>query len=115
MNEIEKMYKNVGIKEYCSIYETNKQCEGMVDCSECASAKYPPFTTEKQLELIKWLSRYCITIDCEDGEYEVYTVLDDNKIDNFYDKLEDAIAYCVNKIWQDLTPEEKQQVQEILE
>lgn len=128
MNEIEKMYNNCNLLKphawsckldrikfsgvCCELAEKGLHCK---DCNNSQQEYYhPPFTEKKQIKLIKWLSQYCVTIDCEDGEYEVYTGFDDNVIDNFYDKLEDAIAYCVNKIWEDLSEEEKQQITEIL-
>lgn len=104
MNEIEKLYVNAKVKKYRLLDRDNK-----------LKWVYPEFTAEKQLALIKWLSQYCITIECEDGEYEVYTAFDDDVIENFYDMLEDAIAYYVNKIWQNLAEEEKQNIKEILE
>lgn len=92
MNEIEKLYENAGIKkEYCSTYEANKQCEGIVDCSECASAEYPPFTAEKQIELIKWLEQYIMCSPFDEG-----------------------LAKFINAIWQDLTEEEKEALRGIL-
>lgn len=87
MSEIEKMYKNVGIKSIgFNIYNLEDE--------------YPPFTAEKQLELIKW-----IIIHSPD------TCLEDEII---VCAFEDSLANIINTIWQHLTKEEKQQVKRIL-
>ena len=69
MNEVEKMYENCNIKPKQEGY-----CDWDSDCpypdiinsgcgDECSywkyedEAKYPPFTAEKQLELIKLLAK----------------------------------------------------------
>lgn len=115
MNEITKLYKNAGVEKFCSTYKTNKQCEGIIDCSECASAEYPPFTSEKQIELIKWLKdnrdfhtcgNWCTALDST-GE----------TVEHRDSKFEEALAGLINQLFiaQDLTEEEKQQVKGILE
>lgn len=56
MSEIEKLYENANVeKKYdCS------DCEYLSEyiCPKCSDKqlKYPEFTAEKQLELIKWLA-----------------------------------------------------------
>ncbi len=142
MSEIEKMYKNAGIKpewqECCKIadkywanntesgfeYLMQKECPYNQECTdECEYAYdkvvYPPFTAEKQIELIKWLSKSkngfgffdagekvscCCDFDCEWFE------------ENFYaEDFDNALSGLINSLWQDLTEEEKQQVKGILE
>lgn len=86
MSEIEKMYENAGIEpEYI-------EGENLMEYSY-GTLKYPPFTAEKQIELIKWL--VCT------GEEE--------------STFEETLSKQVNDLWQDLTEEEKQQVKGILE
>ena len=115
MNEIEKLYENAGIKkEYCSTYEANKQCEGIVDCSECASAKYPPFTAEKQLEVVKFLLNKSVYYDT-DGDREYWFHISDEIENSKYREFDEAIAECINKMWEDLRDYEKVQIKEILE
>ena len=120
MSEIEKMYENANIKakEYCD--RDSDAC--MTCCPEWKNRqncwKYksaiPPFTAEKQIELIKWLSEknYTISIDFHENEWGITT---EDYSGYFQDNLSDALASITNNIWQDLTPEEQQQVKGILE
>jgi hypothetical protein len=106
MSEITKLYENAGIKKHW-----NSTPYGGVE------EHYPPFTAEKQIELIKWLTkntyrnylmiRYNFTnyfwqIECN--------MTDSDRVDNF----SEALASVCNSLWQDLTEEEKQQVKNIL-
>ena len=123
MNEVEKMYENCNIKPkqrgYCG-WDSNCPYPHHKCNDECPyweyedEAKYPPFTAEKQLELIKWLGIR--------DEFNFYQ----NKITKdwiFYDHEKDATHYnfelglasWVNYLWQDLTEEERKQIKEILE
>lgn len=125
MSEIEKMYENCNIKPKQEGY-----CDWDSDCpypdiinngcgDECPywkyedKAKYPPFTAEKQLLLIQWLA--------ETRPIHITLLLDKWTIEGMvrygikYDTFEDALSGYVNQIWNDLTPEEKQQVKGILE
>ena len=108
MTEIEKMFENAGfIKKQCKDYscivcEQNNNCE-----------KYPPFTAEKQLELIKWLM-----INIKDYQYDV----EDNKFwfyiddcrETKYREFDEALAELINLYWQDLTDQEKEEIRRIL-
>lgn len=158
MSEINKLYENAGIKptytDECqmadSYYSMEKdlnergilfddymkqECPNKNEmCYEtCPYAYnkefYPPFTAEKQIELIKWLGKL-------DGKLEINCTYNKEKfIFSFYfnrktDKNSDPIypysglldedfdiliVKQINELWQDLTPEEKQQVKGILE
>lgn len=108
MSEIEKMYKNVGFiqkqcKDYsCIVCDKNKDCD-----------KYPPFTAEKQIELIKWLgSKYGLYIV---DKYSI-GVLVGEYVEEFCTKknFEDALAGTTNYLWQSLTEEEKEALRGIL-
>ena len=75
MSEIEKMYENAEVKKQipkiCSNNELYcKECKAHIEDAMpyCKNADYPPFTAEKQLELIKWLSRRYIEISNYDAE-----------------------------------------------
>lgn len=81
----------------------------------CRRHKYPPFTAEKQIELIKWLAKkdcmYRLTYErdflwCSQLEWQSSFC---------YESFEESLANLINTIWQDLTEEEKQQIKEILE
>ena len=91
MSEIEKLYENAGIKKDWTAI-------GFGDIEDC----YPPFTAEKQLELIKWL--------IIEGYIEDMLTVQISE-ENF----EACLADTFNELWQDLTEEEKQQVKGILE
>ena len=126
MSEITKLYENANIKpEYrydcnladtikpvevfslrsCSKGEIKDYCTNKQDYKYCKVYKvnkiYPPFTAEKQIELIKWLIR--------NHKYFIFVV----DVSNF----EETLAKFINELAKDnwLTLEEKQQVKEILE
>lgn len=132
MSEITKLYENAEVKKQipkiCSSNELYcKECKAHIEDAMpyCQNAKYPQFTAEKQIELIKWACQtrdfafegifinniYYLscrhTININTGKYYI------SNIEN--EKFEDAIAGLINSLWQDLTPEEKQQIKEILE
>ena len=119
MNEVEKMYRNCNIEPKQEGY-----CDWDSDCpypdiinngcgDECSYWKYedeakcPPFTAEKQLELIKVLAH------CKGyTDYEHF-----GKYFNDYLKtleFDEALANIVNDNWQDLTDAERTQIKEIL-
>lgn len=141
MNEIEKMYENANVEkevikgcyDYYSklgidIWKEN-DCRGK-NCDTCKKDKsikrYPPFTSEKQLKLIKWLAinkedfgvhyrdyddEYRWVCGCE-FEVEVYRIFNEDET------FEESLAGLINMLWQNkifsLTAEEKQQIKEIL-
>lgn len=138
MNEIEKMYKNCNLLKpqawSCKLDRIKFSgvcCELIkkgLHCSNCEYSKqeyyHPPFTAEKQLELIKWLIYYelidylkmayiseeeegylSISVKCMSGySYKNY---DDDDFDI-------ALASLINGLWEDLPENDKQQIKEIL-
>ena len=87
MTEVEKLYELAGVDfGYNNFGVPNIQ---------------PPFTAEKQLELIKWL--------IIEGYIEDMLTVQISE-ENF----EACLADTFNELWQDLTEEEKQQIKEIL-
>lgn len=117
MSVIEKMMQNANIEKHW-----NSTPYGGVE------EYYPPFTAEKQIDLIKWLGKL-------DGKLEITCTYNKEKfIFNFYfnrktDKnpdpkypysnflnadIEILIASIINDIWQDLTEEEKEALRGIL-
>ena len=102
-----------------------KNCKfGYQDCTEeCEYAytktNYPPFTAEKQIELIKLLGDvrdYTVEIDKFKGVYYVgcREAGSNNKHWGSHNLFEEALAELVNDLWQDLTKEEQEQIREIL-
>lgn len=94
MSEIEKMYENAGVVlRKCSECDNNMDCGYGKDC-------YPTFTAEKQLEIVKQIlfSTWWMNL----------------KRLQFSEKFDEGLAQMINELWQDLTPEEKQQIRGIL-
>lgn len=112
MNEIEKLYELAEIEsvctdgfECCNPDYCNRQNFQICpeNCSGCEYFKrqeeLPPFTAEKQLELIKFLIK----------NYNYYLeVIDTNNFEN-------SLGESLNDLWQDLTEEEKAEILKILE
>lgn len=132
MSEIEKMYENANVKQDRMCEWT---CKGSEHCStncehyESTQLYYPPFTAEKQIELIKTIETKCDFVDCIQI---VYRPMEDlwkisiipvfemafEEIHLYFGCDKDfstALAMAINNLWQDLTEEEKQQVKGILE
>ena len=116
MSEIEKMYKLANVKainiaEYGSTYIPKK--------IEIDGKPYPPFTAEKQIELIKWLAKkdyytcdYCEIEPRKDGQEWLSYCHFKSWTSNTFEK---ALAGLINNLWQDLTEEEKTSIKNILE
>ena len=112
MNEVEKMYENAGVE---SIGFNPYKLED----------EYPPFTAEKQIELIKFLGSisyvevveirffendWCISIVYPD-ETKCFDYVETGRCKVF----ELALAELLVELWQDLTDADKAQIKEILE
>ena len=123
MNEIEKLMQNAGIKKvrYCEVEEEcpslfGHRCE---DCDlkpkpECYT--YPPFTAEKQLELIKWLIQEVNYLQLQYfGGKEYFFAFDLGATVAMGGTFEETIARLINNIWQSLTEQEKTSIKNILE
>ena len=126
MSEIEKMYENVKLTnlycgdDYIAEYMLQSECtnDNEEKCKTCDKVKisYPPFTAEKQIELIKWAARTGEP-KVEIGYSSVYGYWVENYTDTRYyfgEQFDSALASLINSIWQDLTEEEKQQIKDIL-
>lgn len=122
MSEIEKMYKNAEVKKQipkeCSNNELYcKECKAHIEDAMpyCKNAEYPPFTAEKQLELIKWLVNY--------GQFFCHKFEDEWVIDDEYNldnacisksTFQECLTAYVNNLWQDLTEIEQEEIRKIL-
>lgn len=101
MSEIEKMYDNAKIApKRCSECDNNMDCGFGKDC-------YPPFTAEKQLKIL------CFIVNNKRSVTSHDQVFGGDKLT--LEKNQEDLAWAINRIWQDLTEEEKQQVKGILE
>lgn len=101
MSEIEKMMQNANIEKHW-----NSTPYGGVE------EYYPSFTAEKQLEITKFLLKKAVYYDVKDDKYWFYYEECESA---GYKPFDEAIAHFINKLWQDLTEEEKQQIKEVLE
>ena len=109
MSEITKLYENAGfIQKRCEDYSCIV-CDKNKDCN-----KYPPFTAEKQLELIKWLARKGL-LQINYSSHQCYQFNSFRVGGDYKSNLSEALASHCNNLMQDLTEEEKQQVKGILE
>ena len=75
---------------------------------------YPPFTPEKQLELIKWFDyfSYFPTI----GAFHMLFHFKDKQYHKIgFVSFEDTLAWLVCELWEDLTDEQKAEIKRILE
>ena len=134
MSEITKLYKNAGIKKCSNNLKKYKSDVCLLNsniygrtCNDCMWYHNPPFTAEKQLELIKWLGKLAGKLDISsnynDTQYLLYFYMNRKTRDEILpnistgrsENFEKSLAGLINNLWQDLTEEEKQQVRGILE
>lgn len=103
MSEIEKMYKNAGVKKINTHQsEIDNGDPRFTGISHSDSyIKYPPFTAAKQLAIVKQIlfSTWWMNL----------------KRLQFSEKFDEGLAQMINELWQDLTEEERKQIKEILE
>lgn len=114
MTEIEKMFENAGIKKllYCDICKAQEHSLGLCAEIQCDTF-YPPFTSEKQLEIIKFLFNHSVSYDVDSkGKYWFH--ISDDCYTYYYDKFEIALANIINEMWQSLTDKEKEEIRNIL-
>lgn len=106
MSEIKKMYENAKVKPICDGLD-------YFTCTvKCNNGKYPEFTAEKQLELIKWLGKsrpIHITFLCDEWNIESMV-----RYGKRYNTFENALCGYTNAIWQYLTESEQEQIRSIL-
>lgn len=138
-DNIQKLYEIAGVKKkYCGWLDMGDldtqyeyvMCDTLEEYKETAEfsrtsyssdndnymtpeIKYPPFTAEKQLELIKCLA--CIETIGMQFDGEDYQVLTEFESGDWLSTFEQALASLVCEIWQDLTDEQKQEIKEILQ
>ena len=119
MSEIEKLYKSIfgEFAPNCSL------CVKLVDCKifnntrncnkfECDYKSL--FTAEKQLAIVKFLLGKSVYYDT-DGDRAYWFHISDEIENSKYREFDEAIAECINKMWEDLRDYEKVQIKEILE
>ena len=110
MNEIEKLYKNVGIEP---IVRDNAIGRGYY-IEHQRVEEYPPFTADKQIELIKWLSKRRLLNVAFSNNKNTYQLFNNKCTGSFCSDLVTAIATLVQCELDFCTEEEKEQVKGIL-
>ena len=115
-NNIEKLYELAGIekKSHCD-YTCNSRYFCSTNCTHYNEKieEYPPFTAEKQLELIKWLATtrpIHITNICGDWVIEGMV-----RYGKKYKDFSQALAGLVCELWEYLTLEQREEVRGILQ
>ena len=105
MSEITKLYSLAGVEKECKIHT--------IDWQSFKEYHYPPFTAEKQIELIKWLMAKAkdYQYDVENGKY--WFIIDDYRETKYRD-FDEALAELITLYWQDLTEEEQNEIRNIL-
>ena len=125
MSEVEKMYENAEPDRNCNLYKHFTECPMKhTQCEDCENFVFPPFTAEKQLNIIKLISKQ--------GQIIIENWEEDNRGFNVTFRansnlryitmdcitrrtVEEAIAQIINDLWQDLTEEERKRIRGILE
>lgn len=112
MNEIEKMYENAGVgfqKHYViSGLDYGEEFTPYIE----QMLKSPPFTTEKQIEILKLILKKRRILD-------VGYIIEEKKYhcmhyERVFDSFEEALCADVNYHWRDLTEEEREEIRKIL-
>ena len=123
MTEIEKMFKNAGIKKCNRMLP----CPFENECKDCEFNWYPDFTAEKQIELIKWLairlnSDYMAYWHNEIKDVWIFRLHELTELSSeepyIYEgrnkDFTEALCNLTNDLWQDLTDQEKEEIRNIL-
>ena len=113
MNEVTKLYENAGVV--------------LIEETENGACCKNPFTAEKQIELIKLISKVTLADYFQFFFYEikeewvfrlfVITEMSCESVYTYESRNKDfteALAGLINSLWQDLTDTEKVQIKEIL-
>lgn len=115
MTEVDKMYKNAHIARVnckdCAFFIDNEYCEALND--ETKECPFPPFTAEKQLKIIKLLASQRpleITLTTE----QEYYLSSYGQSSSFNKNFVEALANCINNLWQELKPKTQEQIMEVL-
>lgn len=121
MNAINEMYKKYGIKRVreCELTDACLWCTIPKKCKDCVLANtkiYPPFTAEKQLEILKiigLLGNICIT----KREYnDMWCITTHHKNGMGQDLIfEEALSKWITNIYDSLSITIRNKVKEILE
>lgn len=80
--------------------------------------EYPPFTAEKQLDLIKFVSNFKVyeVIKHENRKWYMCACIGcDDYYESRSESFDQAVAGLIINLWQDLTDDQKQEIKRILQ
>ena len=110
MSEIEKMYENAELL-YCNKCRHDSE----IDCIYMCESKYPPFTAEKQIEIIKLLTQQSDLTISHFEKWELW-LFDGQEYTQITGKdFTETLAKFINAYWKNLTETEKAEIRGILE
>lgn len=114
MTEIDKMYKLANVQAQ---YKKRIECKeghsigqpcGKCPCINCDKSVFknvmPPFTTEKQLEIIKWFISNRLWLNLKSLDRTLDFSLD----------FDEKLAKLVNRLWESFYGQEKEEIRNIL-
>ena len=121
-NNIEKLYELAEVKRITPPCWFCPYKIGCVRTSDECPQLYPPFTSEKQLELIKWFlhNTYRNYILFSYRKFEdtgikaIQYKASSEHIDYFNQDFDQALSGLVIELWNDLTDKQKEEIKEIL-
>lgn len=108
MNEIENLYENAGIERTAHCVLCDNPCP-----DDCYTGYL--FTADKQIELIKWLSKRSLLNITFSNDKSTYHLFNDKCTGSFCSDLATAIATLVQCELDFCTEDEKKQIKEILQ
>ena len=109
MTEVEKLYSLAGVEKHPKIMLDEDTGAVVRSLNEY----YPPFTAEKQIEIVKFLLKKSVYYDT-DGDREYWFHLSDEIENSKYREFDEALVECISKMWNDLRDYEQEQIREIL-
>lgn len=115
-DNIQKLYEIAGIYPDCKARECG--LDYCANSSGCGYAEYPPFTAEKQLDLIKFVSNFKVyeVIKHENRKWYMCACIGcDDYYESRSESFDQAVAGLVINLWQDLSDNQKQEIKRILE
>lgn len=124
-NEITKLYELAGVeqKEYgdcswdcdCPYVDCEDiHCDNTCPYWKIERVEYPPFTAEKQIELIKWLAEWQDFYSIKDIEFNRFRFMCGMHTSEYLKTFEETLANLVNILWEFLEDEQREQIREIL-
>ena len=115
-DNIQKLYEIAGIYPDCKARECG--LDYCANSSGCGYAEYPPFTAEKQLELIKWVSNFKVyeSVIHKDSKWFMCASIGCNDYcESRNESFEQALASLILELWKGLTDDQKQEIKRILQ